>query len=959
MARQSLRLSLVILGLIAVSIGMPNSARAQCNCLGDVNGSGAVNLADLSGFVTTLLQSTGPCNGCADVNNDGFCNGKDVGPFVDALIGLGAPIIVPAGVDCWMSPPCPNGRAEYQFCPDPIPADFFGPGSDPFEGAVRLGGGGGFDTVIRRKNSLSFCGVPAFDETPIEIVALNLVSCQPMTVTYNGGQSPQTWNVAADLAQNRVVNVNAGNLAIPNCGGADATSQATVAMPNCGQVWNLRVGVQIAHTRVGDLTLRLRHVETSQTITLMERIGAGATPPACASCTQAGNATANLNVVFDDAAVATIQSQAGSVNNGLAYKPKETLGIGAFRGEQTCGTWQLIVSDCAAANSGAITSWSLAFDSPPPPADGLMSVLKDSSNGGEFNSNYRVPIRFTFTRTDNPSILVAYEPAVFGIAPVDLLINDSAPWVHSPLVPAMEADYCDPQNGQPRNFFPATRNIADPDPCVVRVTIGHAAAGQSFTSRIQLDACLGACCLGDGSECTVLTLVDCQTQGGAFRGDQTNCNDTDGDGIPDSYENIAFGPLLCGRPAENGCETNTSPFSNNSDFDPEDPTPDLNCDSCEVYVLGSNAGDPDDPVIGAPNCPDCNSNGVCDPCEIYAPCATSLDCNANGVPDQCDLNGSDPDGNGDVSADCNHDGIPDECSVDPDGDAIPDACDNCDLIANPLQEDMDGDGIGDACDQDADGDGFEGIFGNGLDCDDFNPNVNPSVVESTAQGNCSDSLDNDCDGEPDGEDADCVIVAPTIRINEIRIDESGSADPNEYFEIVGPPGASLAGYTFITIGDSTALNSGVIEVVVDLGSLVIPSDAHLLVAESTMALVDVSTIDLVTSLNLENGDNVTHMLVTGFSGSLAQDFDANNDCVLDTLPWTEIIDRVAMIREQNPPSATECHYGTSPVDTIGPDGIVPPSHILRCPDGTGTWQIGPFDIGLLIDTPGKANTTCP
>ncbi|MBX3396441.1 MAG: proprotein convertase P-domain-containing protein [Phycisphaerae bacterium] len=934
---------------------------AACPCPGDINGSGAVNLQDIPGFAAALISAGGGCDpsGCADLNGDGACDGKDVHPFVDALIGFGGPILVPAGRDCWRIPTCLDGRTLFDLCAHPVPADFFGHGSDPFDGRLTFGGDGDFQMEWRRAASMSFCGVPSNDSTPLEITALRLTSCEPATVTYNGGQSPQLWNVEIDLPQERIVNVSAGGLPIPDCGGAQAVSESSVSPPNCGQVYTLRVAVQISHPRVGDLTVRLRHVESNRTVTLMERIGAGASPPNCGACTPAGNTTSNLNVIFADSASATIQSQTTSVNTGQSYRPKEALEVGAFRGGQTCGTWQLIVTDCASGLSGSIGNWTLNFAPPPEPPIGMLHASKISDNGGEFTSSFRIPARYTFVRSDNPAIFRVFEPAVAGVVPAELSPGGSMPWVHAVPLPGLEIGYCDPGDGHVRNFYPAMRDSVDPAPCAIQVPMVHAGAGCLIVAEVSPASCPGACCIGNGELCLITERTVCESQGGVFRGDHTTCDDLDSDGIPDAFEDAAFVSPACCRPALSGCFTRTSPVEWNTDFNPLDPAPDLNCDGCEVYVMGTSACSADDPVLGSPTCPDCNGNGVCDPCDVYAPCATSLDCNGNGIPDECDLNPLDPDGNGLVSQDCNENGVPDECDFDTDGDLVPDDCDNCDLIFNPGQEDMDGDEIGDACDEDADGDGFEGPFGNGLDCDDFDPSINPGVVESTAEGNCSDGIDNDCDSVADGDDPDCVGVATMIRINEIRIDESGSADPNEYFELCGPSGASLAGYTYLVIGDSTNGNSGIIELVVNLDALSIPADGYLLVAKSTMSLVPLAGVDLVFPLNFENGDNVTHMLVRGFSGVLNQDLDLDNDCVLETTPWIEIVDRVALIEEMNPPSGTECHYGTSPVDTIGPDGFGPPSHVYRCPSGTGTWVIGDFDIGLGFDTPGAANTTCP
>ncbi|MEE9293718.1 MAG: nidogen-like domain-containing protein [Phycisphaerae bacterium] len=104
----------------------------------------------------------------------------------------------PPGDDCW-STPC--GSTQYDFALTPIPADFFGPGSDPFDGTVQLGGQTGFiDTVVSRLGGMCFDGrEPVTQTVEIEIVELNLVSCEPITVTFNGGQRPEQWDVKVFL----------------------------------------------------------------------------------------------------------------------------------------------------------------------------------------------------------------------------------------------------------------------------------------------------------------------------------------------------------------------------------------------------------------------------------------------------------------------------------------------------------------------------------------------------------------------------------------------------------------------------------------------------------------------------------------------------------------------------------------------------------------------------------------
>ncbi|HUV29614.1 MAG TPA: prenyltransferase/squalene oxidase repeat-containing protein [Acidobacteriota bacterium] len=121
-------------------------------------------------------------------------------------------IVLVPGVDLWetsrdgsMIPP--NVFASY-----PVPADFFGPGSDPFDGAVVWGGDPlptdplgalpDVDGIVERKSAASLPSDGSSDQVGIEIVALSLVSVEPITVTYDGGVVTEAWNVRVCLSQN-------------------------------------------------------------------------------------------------------------------------------------------------------------------------------------------------------------------------------------------------------------------------------------------------------------------------------------------------------------------------------------------------------------------------------------------------------------------------------------------------------------------------------------------------------------------------------------------------------------------------------------------------------------------------------------------------------------------------------------------------------------------------------------
>ena len=192
----------------------------------------------------------------------------------------------------------------------------------------------------------------------------------------------------------------------------------------------------------------------------------------------------------------------------------------------------------------------------------------------------------------------------------------------------------------------------------------------------------------------------------------------------------------------------------------------------------------------------------------------------------------------------------------------------------------------------------------------------------------------------------CAFGGPPIEINEIRIDQPDS-DLDEYFELAGEPGASLDGLTYIVIGDGAG-GSGTIEEVTDLSGMAINANGFFVVAEDTFTL---GAADLVTSLDFENSDNVTHMLVSGFTGANADDLDVDDDCVLDIIPWDSVVDSVALVET---PDGGDCFYSNQ---TVGPDGGFVPGHVYRC-DREGDWLIGAFDVFDGTDTPGAVNLDC-
>jgi predicted extracellular nuclease len=186
-----------------------------------------------------------------------------------------------------------------------------------------------------------------------------------------------------------------------------------------------------------------------------------------------------------------------------------------------------------------------------------------------------------------------------------------------------------------------------------------------------------------------------------------------------------------------------------------------------------------------------------------------------------------------------------------------------------------------------------------------------------------------------------------VTLNEIRVDQTGT-DNDEYFELSGPAGQSLDGYTYLVIGDGTG-GSGVIEVVVSLDGQTIAADGFFLVSETTFTLGTADLLVGANGLNFENTDNLTHLLVQGFTGANGADLDTNDDGALEATPWTSIVDSVALVGT----AASDPVYSST---VVGPDGTFVPGHVYDCADG---WLIGPFDPTAGDDTPGADNSVCP
>ncbi|MDH3260543.1 MAG: ExeM/NucH family extracellular endonuclease [Acidimicrobiia bacterium] len=193
-----------------------------------------------------------------------------------------------------------------------------------------------------------------------------------------------------------------------------------------------------------------------------------------------------------------------------------------------------------------------------------------------------------------------------------------------------------------------------------------------------------------------------------------------------------------------------------------------------------------------------------------------------------------------------------------------------------------------------------------------------------------------------------VVTGPTDPvINEFVADHTG-ADSHAFVEVFGDPSTDYSTFTVLEIeGDSTG--AGVIDAVLPVGT-----------TNAGGYWTDPE--------DMENG-TITIMLVENFLGSVGTDLDTNDDGTLDSMPWTQIVDDVAVSDGNDASDQTYSSTVLAPFFDGAPFGAGGAS---RIPNGTDTdttadWTRNDFDgfglpgfagsplLGEAENTPGAIN----
>lgn len=189
------------------------------------------------------------------------------------------------------------------------------------------------------------------------------------------------------------------------------------------------------------------------------------------------------------------------------------------------------------------------------------------------------------------------------------------------------------------------------------------------------------------------------------------------------------------------------------------------------------------------------------------------------------------------------------------------------------------------------------------------------------------------------------VLVSAATLNEIRIATSIEDPSDDYFELAGTPGESLTGLTYIVIGDDPSNSSGWVECVVSLDGFNIAADGAFLYVEATYSQSCGDTPDVISTthpLTFEDEDNVTHMLVSGFTGAIGTDLDTDDDGILDITPWASIVDDMAFLDSN---AAVQDQYYS--LNTVSANR---PSHAAFC---GGSWVMLDRELCTQTETPGE------
>ncbi|MEM8658118.1 MAG: hypothetical protein AAGF22_08470, partial [Pseudomonadota bacterium] len=224
------------------------------------------------------------------------------------------------------------------------------------------------------------------------------------------------------------------------------------------------------------------------------------------------------------------------------------------------------------------------------------------------------------------------------------------------------------------------------------------------------------------------------------------------------------------------------------------------------------------------------------------------------------------------------------------------------------------------------------------------PTFDPAEWTFSGRGGLNDETTNATAANPFPVSGDAG-GAPDVAINEFRISSSDNGETSNFVELFTDPSASLDGKTLVVL--SGEFDPGQIDFAIDLSDAVTDAEGFVLIANDQNPNLEPSDAG-VSGLDFF-GSPQSFLIVEGFTGAAGEDLDPDDDGVLDTIPWTEVLDSVAVVDGDGNPD-----FSFS--DTVIPaDGPFPAAAAARVTDGTGDFASLPFN-DTVGETPGSTNT---
>jgi hypothetical protein len=198
----------------------------------------------------------------------------------------------------------------------------------------------------------------------------------------------------------------------------------------------------------------------------------------------------------------------------------------------------------------------------------------------------------------------------------------------------------------------------------------------------------------------------------------------------------------------------------------------------------------------------------------------------------------------------------------------------------------------------------------------------------------------------------------TMLLNEVFVNPAGTDNGREFIELRSSTDGveAMTGLTLVIIeGEGT--NAGIVDQALDLGAFSTGTNGLFLWRDSATALLPAP--EAATTLNvadfspdIENGTQ-TYAIVSGFSGAVGTDYDADDDGVLDSTPWTGVEDAVGYIDNSG---GAEYSYATAlggvsfPILPAGfdPEGLVLANNLAGDPY---VWLLADVDSASPMNGP--------